>query len=62
MKIENIDYEEMGLYIKLNRDEKYLKDNNMEEICPTRKHKNGRPTITRNGVIRTNHEKPHIQI
>ena len=51
VKIENVDYAEMGLYLRLNRDDKYIKENKLEEICPKRKHKNGRPKITRNGVV-----------
>ena len=51
VKIENVDYAEMGLYLRLNKDDKYIRENKLEEICPKRKHKNGRPKITSNGVV-----------
>ena len=51
VKIENVDYAEVGLYLRLNRDEKYLKDCNIEDLCPKRIHKNGaKPKITGNGI------------
>ena len=50
VKIENVDYAEMGLYLRLNRSDKYITDSKLEEVFPKRKHKNGRPKITRNGV------------
>ena len=51
IKIDNINYEEMGLYIRLNKSEEYIKERKINEICPKRKYKNGKPTITRNGMI-----------
>ena len=52
VKIENVDYAEVGLYLRLNRDEKYLKDCKIEDLCPKRIHKTGaKPKITVNGVI-----------
>ena len=50
VKVENMDYAEVGLYLKLNRSDEYIRDSNLEEVCPKRKYKNGRPKITRNGV------------
>ena len=51
VNVENVDYSEMGLYIRLNREDKYIRENNLEEICPKRKHRNGKARIKRNGII-----------
>ena len=49
--IQDVDYEEIGLYLSLNRNEKYLKEKGIEEYCPKRKSKNGRrPKITGSGI------------
>ena len=50
VEVENVDYAEMGLYLKLNRSDEYIRNSKLEEVCPKRKYRNGRPKITRNGV------------
>ena len=52
---ENVDWEELGLYISLTSTMKELSDYN--DFCPTRKFKRGRkPTITASGT-ESKHEK-----
>ena len=51
VKIEGVDYEEMGLYLSLNRDERYLRERNILDHCPRRKSKYGAPPkITGSGI------------
>ena len=50
VEVENVDYAEMGLYLKLNRSDEYIRNSKLEEVCPKRKYRNGKPKITRNGV------------
>ena len=41
VKIGSVEYEEIGLYLSLNRNETYAKELRLEEYCPNRKTKNG---------------------
>ena len=51
MKINGIDYLELGLYFSLNRMEDYLKCMKIDEYCPKRKNRQSAPTnITGSGV------------
>jgi len=51
VKIEGVDYLELGLYLSLNRKEEYLRDLGIDECCPTRKNKVGAPpTVTGSGI------------
>ena len=34
----------------MNRSDEYIRNSKLEEVCPKRKYRNGRPKITRNGV------------
>ena len=47
VEINNIDSEELGLYLALNMNQTSLESENIEDFCPTRKSEKGRPpTIT----------------
>ena len=49
--IHGIDYDEVGLYISLNRTIDQIRNLGLEEVCPTRIGKRGtRPTITASGT------------
>ena len=51
LTIEGVDYEELGLYLSLNRKAEYLKEIALIDNCPTRKSKYGPPPrITGSGV------------
>jgi hypothetical protein len=51
VKIEGVDYEELGLYLSLHRSEAYLHEKGIEDHCPKRKNKVGAPPkITGSGV------------
>ena len=47
VKLDGIDYEEVGLYLSIHRKQDELKGLGLQRICPKRKHKQGRPpTLT----------------
>ena len=48
--IHGVDYEEMGLYISLNRTIGQIRDLGLDKVCPTRIGKQGKPTITASGT------------
>ena len=49
--IKNIDYEELGLYLRLNSEPTQLENLTLTDVCPTRKTKFGRPpVITGSGI------------
>jgi len=49
--IENVDYEELGIYISLNKTEQEIKNMSMESWCPKKKNRRGPPLkMTGNGV------------
>ena len=51
IKIDGVNYEEVGLYLSLNRTYDELKELALESMCPKRKTMRGRPpTITGSGV------------
>ena len=51
VKINGIDYLELGLYLSLNQKEDYLKCMKIDEYCPKRKNRQGAPPkITGSGV------------
>ena len=51
VKIDGVDYEEVGLYLALNIKPEMLKKIGIAEVCPTRKSNKGRPpTITGSGT------------
>ncbi|CAB3989958.1 Hypothetical predicted protein [Paramuricea clavata] len=51
VKIDGVDYEEVGLYLALNIKPEMLKKIGIAEVCPTRKSNKGRPpTITGSGA------------
>ena len=54
---EGVDYEEIGLYIALNRSKEYIRSKKMTAVCPTRKRKNGKPLITGSGSLTTKAER-----
>ena len=47
IKLEGIDYIEVGMYLAICKDSKELEELKIQELCPKRKHKQGRkPTLT----------------
>ena len=49
--IQKVDYEELGLYLSLNRDGEYLKRVGLRDYCPRRKNRVGAPPkITGSGI------------
>ena len=55
-EVINTNVEEIGLYLAINLSPQQLKDAELHDYCPTRKHKTGRPpTIT--GCITENDKK-----
>ena len=48
--IKGIDYTEVGLYLALHLDVQQLRRLCIQNVCPTRKHKKGKPTITSSGI------------
>ena len=51
VKIENIDYEELGLYLALNYNKNELDSKSLGKVCPTKKSRRGAPPkITGSGV------------
>ena len=51
VKIDGVDYDELGLYLSLNRDEDYLREKELLQYCPTRKSNRGAPPkITASGI------------
>ena len=57
VKIQNVDYLELGLYLRLNRKEDYLKVLGIDEYCPTRKSKQGAPPKITGSGIKVNTER-----
>ena len=58
VKVEAIDYEELGLYLVLNIEVNEIGRLGLEEVCPTRKVRNSRrPEITSSGVKVNKHER-----
>ena len=51
VRIEGIDYEEIGLYIAINTSQAELERMSISDVCPTKKHNARRPEITGSGVI-----------
>ena len=51
VKIDGVDYEELGLYLSLSRREEYLREKNIIDYCPRRRNKVGAPPkITGSGI------------
>ena len=51
VNMEGIDYEELGLYLSLNRDEEYLRSKGLLKYCPRRRSNRGAPPkITSSGI------------
>ena len=51
VKIDGVDYDELGLYLSLNRDEDYLRERELLQYCPRRKSNRGAPPkITASGI------------
>ena len=51
VKIEGVDYEELGLYLSLHRDERFLSDKGILNYCPRRRSRYGAPPkITTSGI------------
>ena len=46
MNIDGIDYEEVGLYLALNKTEEELRNLRVSEFCPKKKDKGPKPKIT----------------
>ena len=57
IKIEGIDYEELGLYIALNLDEEEIKKCKLDEVCPKRARIGRKPEITSSGIKVSKHER-----
>ena len=58
IKIEGVDYEEIGLYIALNRSKTYIENHGLSEYCPTRKRKKNKPKMTGSGSAKTKEKQP----
>ena len=50
VKVDGIDYEEMGLYLAFNTTRARLTELQLDRVCPTRKCRNGKLKITGNGI------------
>ena len=51
IKLEGVDYEEVGMYLAICKESKDLEALKIQELCPKRKHKQGRkPTLTGQAV------------
>ena len=51
IELAGVNYQELGLYLAVTKEEKYLKDKGMEDLCPKRKQRLGRkPTLTGQAV------------
>jgi len=47
VKFEGIDFDELGLYLSIHKNQEELKDLGLQRMCPKRRHKKGRPpTLT----------------
>ena len=58
VKIENMDYDELGLYLALNYNQRQLLSRSLEKVCPTKKSKRGAPPkITGSGIGTTKKER-----
>ena len=50
IKTEGIDYEELGLYLSLNKETEELDREGLGEVCPKRAHNGRKPEITSSGI------------
>ena len=50
MKIEGLDYEELGLYLALNMEPAEITRIRLKDVCPTRAHSSRKPEITCSGI------------
>ena len=51
VQIDGVDYEELGLYLSLHRNESYLSEKGILMVCPRRKSRYGAPPkITSSGI------------
>ena len=57
IKIEGIDYEELGLYLALNIEGEELERARLGEVCPKRAHNGRKPKITNSGIIVNKRER-----
>ena len=58
IEIENMDYEELGLYLALNLKSEELRLKHLETVCPVKKSRRGAPPkITGSGVANTKNER-----
>ena len=56
IKIEGVEYDEVGLYISLNKNSEYIDRVNLSEYCPKRKRRRRKPMMTGSGSAK-NKEK-----
>lgn len=57
LQICNVDLEEVGLYLALNKGTKFLNDYGLSEVCPKRKSNRRKPLMTGSGSLQKKEER-----
>ena len=53
LQICNIDYEEVGLYVAINKGMEYVENHGLSQICPKRRSNRRKPIITGSGALKS---------
>ena len=57
LDISNVDYEEVGLYLAINKERKFLVDHELSSVCPERRSNRRKPLMTGSGSLKTKKER-----